>query len=164
MPKKDIMLKFRGKILRLPDPVDLDSDKIVASWTRPVDEVAVDNMLHWRGNPDPRFAHLRALLYPLVRQQPKNLIELLRHAGMKELLEPIAWSMRMLARRIKTRQTRRVVSVPVERVLSHIWMPVRVANIFEKSAKGTQPPPVSLSRMRFMGEEFYIVEEGHHRC
>lgn len=89
---------------------------------------------------------------------------MLQHAGLKEIIQPISWAMRTLARKPKPGPRKLVISVPVDRVLSNIWMMVRVANIFEKSTQGTRPLPVSLSRVHFKNENFYIVEDGHHRC
>lgn len=58
----------------LPDLFDFD--EILSSCFQPSDNTTVDSMLHWRGSPSSRFAHLRASLFPSTSLQPKNLIEL----------------------------------------------------------------------------------------
>lgn len=131
---------------------------------RRVDQQGVDRMLGWRGSQDARYARLRASLFPPPARQPDTLLALLQKPGYPELIEPLAWTIQTLSRSCNQRPTNRVVHVPTNCVLSHIWQTGRVARIFEKLQQGTTPPPASLYLVWFRREKFYLVEDGNHRC
>lgn len=123
----------------------------------------VERMKKWCDSPDSPFCELRAALFPIRGYQPRNLIDLLDDLGQKELVGPISWAFRMLSHCLDGPTSRRVVSIPVARVLSHIWQPVRVTRLLQPS-RGKLIPPVVLSEVRFDGERFYLVSDGNHRC
>ncbi len=129
----------------------------------PPGEREVCRMRHWRESPEAPYPQLRAALFPKRGHQPANLISLLDGPGCHEIAEPIAWAFRMLARQVNVLPARRAVRVPVKRVLSHAWQPVRIARLFEPK-RGRKIPPVTLWEVRFRGEHFYLVADGHHRC
>lgn len=120
-------------------------------------------MQHWRGSNEAPHPDLRAALFPKRGYQPANLISLLNGPGSHEVAGPIAWAFRALARRVNIPTSRRAVRVPVARVLSHAWQPVRIARLFEPKC-GRKIPPVTLWEVRFRSERFYLVADGHHRC
>lgn len=123
----------------------------------------IEAVSHWRRSPLARFARLRARLFPTTSTQPADLIELAGWNGFEELSGPVAGVLRCLSVRSPEKLTRRAVRIPVGRVLSWVWRPVRVAHNCELSAKGTKPPPVTLAEVRFWGERFFLVRDGHHR-
>lgn len=142
----------------LAGPLRLPSDRPPPPGSR-----EVEIMRHWSSSTEPRFARLRARLFPRRGYQPMNLEALLRGTGQQEIAEPIAWAIRTLSHWAGKRD-RRVRLLPVARVISHAWQPARMARIFEKSLTGTRPPPVQLVLVRFKRRDFYLIEDGHHRC
>jgi hypothetical protein len=142
----------------------LSAVKIVCSFARrqTADDRALATIQHWRTIQEPRFAKLRAQLFPRRSVQPAHLSALLAGFRCAEVISPLEWIIHTLARR-RSSKSRRKVMVPVQRVFSHIWHPARIARIFDGLHKGTQPPPVSVSRIWFRGVDFYVVDDGNHR-
>ena len=147
------------KIVRQLSPID-----VIGSFEKEqtADDRALAAIIHWRTDQAPLFAGLRARLFPRRSVQPAHLSALLAGFRCAEVIDPLVWTIHTLARRCSPRSRRKVI-VPVQRVFSHIWQPARIARIFDGLHTGTQPPPVSLSRIWFRGEDFYVVDDGHHR-
>lgn len=143
-------------------------DDFIKWLARPIDDtpqpppLRVHEMLGWRRNP--KFSALRAKLFPRTARQPEELIILLGDLGMEELICPITWTMRMLSVWTTSKRVKKIVRVPTERILSHVWRLPRLTRIFEGYAAGTKPPPVWLQEIQFGTEKFYLVDDGNHRA
>jgi uncharacterized ParB-like nuclease family protein len=127
----------------------------------PDTKLRVHDMLEWRRSP--RFRKLRAQLFPKSAKQPEELILLIKDAGMEEFVGAVVWTLKTLSFRSNVKRSKKIVKVPVKRVLSKVWQFHRLRRIFEMYALGSQPPPVSLGEIRFGEESFYQVFDGNHR-
>lgn len=123
----------------------------------------IESLWHWRRSPEPKYVRLRAELIPTKSSQPTDLIALATGNGFEEVSGPVAEVLRRLSHRSRIKPPRRATNIPTDRVLSHIWQHGRVARIFELSAKGTRPPPISVYEIRFAKERFFLIDDGHHR-
>lgn len=123
----------------------------------------ITGLLHWRRSPDLKFAKLRARLIPKTSAQPADLIELAGGNGFEELSGPVVQVLRRLSRRTKIHPGNRARNVPVDRILSWVWQPVRVARNCELSATGSKPPPIDAVEVRLGRQKFFFILDGHHR-
>ena len=126
-------------------------------------EAVADSMNSWRNSPAVCFTKLRAQLFRNRCAQPQGLMSLLNGYGLQEIIEPLKWTFRVLSEYLDKTTTETPKVIPLNRILSHIWMPARLARIFSYP-KSTKPPPVYLEEIRFLGESFYCVSDGNHRC
>lgn len=148
-----------------PFPLDVEIDHILlappSKKTRGTR--GIEAMREWRRSPDAHFAKLRARLFRFRCKQPEGLLHVITDLGMEEINSPIAEALRALSEHINEPVSEAVKEIPLCRILSHVWMPVRIGRIFSYP-RGSKPPPVDLVEFRFEGESFYAVYDGHHRC
>ncbi|WP_145928725.1 hypothetical protein OH491_19625 [Termitidicoccus mucosus] len=79
------------------------------------------------------------------------------------MVAPIHWTFCALLESETASPSDAVTVVPLARILSHVWQPVRLERIFSFPKK-SKPPPVHLEQVEFHGEFFYSVSDGNHRC
>lgn len=122
------------------------------------------DLAEWRQSPLEVFAQARASLFSRRPRQPEALCDLLSQEGRGELVLPIQAALRAMRSFKSASLKARTKMIPVSRVLSHIWQYQRMVRIFRLYfLDKTQPPPISVEAIRFMGHDFYDLVDGNHR-
>jgi hypothetical protein len=129
-----------------------------------LDEPVEPDLSKWRQSLSPEHAIARASLFRGRPRQPRALIHLLSQEGRSELVEPIMSALRAMRCHSKNRIVNRKETIPVSRVLSHVWEYRRVVRFFRLHfCAETLPPPIRVCEIHFKNQPFYDLEDGNHR-